>query len=314
MKSVKNKCLSMHSFLCKLMNMSKRNNKMGALPMWAAAFFWGTSFAFVKDALATLSPLNFVFWRFFLASLILYACFYKKINFTRSILEHGLLLGLLLSGVMIFQTIGLRYTTASTAAFITSFSVVLVAILESAFSKQWPSLYLIGSVFLAVIGIGIITLSNGFVINQGDIWVLLCAFSTAGYILFVSKASQTGEAFSLTFIQSLFVALIAGLGSLLTTGITVSNTPNVWIAIIYCGIFASFLAFFLQLHYQKYVSASKTATIFTFQPIFATVTAAIYLHEHLTLRFYLGAILLLIAVYLAEKHSRKKIILYPPHL
>lgn len=289
------------------MTLRKKEN-IGILALVLATLLWGITFSFIKDAVASLTPYNFIFWRFAIASVVLYIFFYRKIKFTRKTLEHGLLLGLFLAGIVFFQTIGLVYTTASTAAFITGFSVVLVALFETFFGKNWPSIYLILSAVLAVTGIGCITLAHGLVINQGDLWVLLCAFSTAGYILFASKASASGEAFSLTFLQSIFVFALAGGISQFSAGIVVPHHANVWIAILFCGIFASCLAFFLQLHYQQYVSASKAATIFTLEPVFATITAAIYLHERLTLRFYLGAILIFIAIFLAEKHSRRKVL------
>lgn len=290
------------------MMISKKENRNGTVALFLASLFWGMSFAFIRDAVSTINPMSFIFWRFLFASLVLYIFFYKKIKFSRKTLEHGFLLGFFLSGVIIFQTIGLFYTTAATTAFITGFAVVLVALFEVSFGKQWPSIYLLASVVLAVVGIGIITLGKGLAINQGDIWVLLSTFFSAGYILFVGKASKSGEAFSLTFIQSVFLCIVAGGIAFFTTGINKPQHINVWVAIIFCAIFASFLAFYLQLHYQKYVSANKAANIFALEPVFGAIMAALYLHERLNLQFYFGAVLIFIAVFLAEKHSRRKIL------
>ena len=285
----------------------QKNNLIGTGALVLATLLWGMTFAFIKDAVASLSPYDFIFWRFAVASIVLFVFFYKKIKFTRETLEHGLLLGLFLAGIIFFQTIGLVYTSASTAAFITSFAVVLVALCEALFGKAWPSLYLIGAALLAVIGIGFITLEHGLAVNQGDLWVLLCAFANAGYILFASKASKSNEAFSLTFLQSVFVFLVAGGISHVSTGIAVPHHPKIWFEILFCAIFASFLAFYLQLHYQKYISATKAATIFALEPVFATITAAFYLQERLTLQFYLGAAMIFIAIFFAEKHSSQKV-------
>ncbi|WED44246.1 DMT family transporter [Legionella cardiaca] len=288
--------------------MKKRESILGAGAILLATLFWGMTFAFIKDAVATLTPFNFLFWRFGIASILLLIIFWKKIKFTKPILHNGILLGIFLAGTVIFQTIGLRYTTASTASFITGLSVILVALFESLSNRSWPSIYVISAAFTALIGVGFITLSEGLAINQGDLWVLLCAFCFAGYILYAGKASRIHQPLSLTFIQSSFVCLIAGLASLLTASIAIPRETNVWISILFCSIFASILAFILQLQFQKYVSSTKAAIIFSLEPVFATITAAIYLNERLTPRFFVGALLIFFAILLSEKRSKQKVI------
>ena len=122
---------------------NKNKSILGVGAILLATLFWGMTFAFIKDAVATLSPFNFLFWRFGIASFLLLLIFWQKIRFDRQTLFYGTLLGLLLAGTVIFQTIGLRYTTASTASFITGLSVIVVALFESFLNKQWPSLYVI---------------------------------------------------------------------------------------------------------------------------------------------------------------------------
>ncbi len=74
------------------------------------------------------------------------------------------------------------------------------------------------------------------------------------------------------------------------------------------AIFTSIIAFLLQLHFQKYISSSKTAIIFSLEPVFATLTAAIYLKEQLTLQFFLGAVFIFIAILIAEKRAKENVI------
>lgn len=286
----------------------KKESLLGVGAIALATLIWGMTFAFIKDAVTTLTPFNFLFWRFSIASAILLILFWKKIKLTQSIFMHGVLLSIFLAGTVFFQTIGLRYTTASTASFITGLSVIIVALFESLLNRRFPSKYLIGAALLAIIGVGFITLANGFQINQGDLWVLLCAFSFAGYILFAGQASHLHEPFALTFLQSLFLCVIAGIASVFTTGIMIPEQTNVWVSILFCSIFASIIAFLLQLQFQKYVSATKAAIIFSLEPVFATITAAIYLHEQLTLQFFIGAFLIFSAILLSEKRVKEKIL------
>ncbi|MCW8409806.1 DMT family transporter [Legionella sp. PATHC035] len=281
---------------------------MGTGAILLATMFWGMTFAFIKDAVATLTPFNFLFWRFGIASVLLLLIFWQKIKFNQQTLFYGTFLGLLLAGTVIFQTIGLRYTAASTASFITGLSVILVALFESFLNKQWPSIYVVAAALIALVGVGLITLADGFTLNQGDVWVLLCAFCFAGYILFAGKASRIHQPISLTFIQAIFVCILAGVASLFTTKLAIPLQSNVWVAILFCSIFASIFAFLLQLQFQKYVSSTKAAIIFSLEPVFATITAAIYLHEQLTIQFYIGALMIFFAILLSEKRAKQKVI------
>ncbi|STX81333.1 permease, DMT superfamily [Legionella busanensis] len=287
-----------------------KDNKVfwGTSAILLATMLWGMTFSFIKDAVATLNPFNFLYWRFGIASVLLYILFFKKIKFNKKNIYYGVILGIFLAGTVVFQTIGLCYTTASTASFITGLSVVFVALFESFLNKCYPSLYLIVSVAFSIIGIGFITLSNGLTINQGDVWVLLCAFCFASYIIIAGKASRMHEPLTLTFLQSIFVCIVVGIASFLTDEIRLPQQINVWFAILFCSIFASIIAFILQLKFQRYVSSSKAAIIFSLEPVFATITAALYLKEKITTPFFIGALMIIMAILLSEYHTKKRII------
>src|SRR3990167_10204025 len=97
-----------------------KHSMFGIGAMLLATLLWGMTFAFIKDAVTLLTPFDFLFWRFGIASLLLGIFFSKKIKFNQRIFLHGFVLGIFLTGTVVFQTIGLRYTTASTASFITA--------------------------------------------------------------------------------------------------------------------------------------------------------------------------------------------------
>ncbi len=282
--------------------MKLENTGKATLAILLATLIWGMTFAFIKDAVTSTSPCNFLFWRFGMASLIMLVLFFKKIHFTdKKLLLQGIWLGLFLAATVFFQTIGLQYTDASTASFITGLSVVLVTLLVCLFERRWPSLYLVLAVFLTIIGVSFITLSHGMVINRGAIWVLLCAICFAFYIILAGKFSKSEQPITLTFVQLLTIFIITAVLGCVLGKINIPKVGSAWVGIVFCAIFASVIAFLLQLRYQRFVSASKTAIIFAAEPIFATITAALYLDEHLSLKFGIGAVLIFMGMILSEK-------------
>ncbi len=269
---------------------------------------WGVTFSFTKDAVGFMSPFDFLFWRFGIASLFLLVIFFKKIKlFDKKLILQGVWLGLFLAGTVIFQTIGLRYTSASTASFITGLSVILVPVYFCVIQKKLPQAQVMAALVLTILGIGLISLNSELSINIGDFWIILCAISFAIYVILASKFSHSGHAMTLTFVQSLTITAIVGIIDLSSGGYTLPRQINLWVAILYCALLASVLAFYLQIRFQRYISATKTALIFALEPVFATLTAIIYLDEQLTLKFVIGALCIFAGMLLSEVKLKKKL-------
>jgi len=274
-----------------------------------ATVFWGMTFALIKDAVATLDVFNFIFWRFLIASLFMLVVFFKFIEFrNKQLIWEGLLLGIFFGSGAIAQTIALTSSAASNVSFITSFEVIIVPLLLSLLHKKWPSLTVVLAVIATMCGIALLTLSDNIVgISRGDGWALLCAFCFAVYTILAGKFSHSGNPITLTFVQVLTLCIIVGLVNSFTHQITLPHLSNQWIAIIFCAIFASVFSFYLQIRFQKYVTATKTAIIFSTEPIFATLTAILYLHERLSHYFIMGALLIFFGILLSEFKLKKPI-------
>jgi len=79
-----------------------------------------------------------------------------------------------------------------------------------------------------------------------------------------------------------------------------NSSGTLWIGIGVCAIFATALAFSLQLWAQQYTTPSHAAILFTLEPVFAVATSYIVLGERLSLRALLGAALVLAGILAAE--------------
>jgi len=286
----------------------KQLRAIGAILL--ATLFWGMTFAFIKKAVSSLSPYNFLFWRFGIASLILFLFSFKTIKRESKTATYraGFFLGLFLLGTVLFQTIGLQTTPASTASFITGLSVILVPLFSSCIHQTLPKLKIIIAALIALAGIALISLQTGYSISSGEIWILLCAFCFALFIYLSGKYSKGHHAVGLTMAQCLTIFLISGVLGLITKTLSIPNGIETWVCILFCAIFASIFAFLLQLHYQKYISSTTTAIIFSCEPIFATLTAMVLLSEKLNNRFYFGAGLIFLAIIVSELNLKKSTI------
>ncbi|HTB16655.1 MAG TPA: DMT family transporter, partial [Bryobacteraceae bacterium] len=151
---------------------------------------WGVTFVIVKRALADASTLLFLTIRFGAAAFVLALIFrrhFRKDLGTGNLgmsLRAGALAGFCLFSGYTLQTLGLRYTTASKAAFLTGFTTPMVAVLSSIVYRRKPQFIEILGVATAFLGMALMTIPSGrFQIGGGDLLVAGCAVAFAFHIL-----------------------------------------------------------------------------------------------------------------------------------
>lgn len=268
------------------------------------AAVWGLTFVTVKNAIQLLPPFSFNFYRFSLAALVmlLFALPTWK-NLNKGTVKAGLLLGLFLFAGYSFQTLGLVYTSASNAGFITGLSVVFVPLIATLLSKQFPGTGVIAGVICATIGLALLSMGDLRSFNLGDILVLFCAVSFALHIIYVGRFSRHHSTVWLVTWQIAAVAILSGLSSFYFEPGLNQFVPEAWSALIITALLATCLAFFTQNYMQRFTSPSHTAIIFTTEPVFAAIFAVWLLQETLLPNAYWGGALILLGMLLAELRS-----------
>ncbi len=264
---------------------------------------WGSTFAIIKGILDQILPFTFLAYRFFLATFVLYIIFWKRSkNINKIILKKGSLIGIFLFLGYAFQTVGLKYTTATKAGFITGLSVVLVPIISYFFIKEKIYRNSVIGVILAVTGLWFLNYNNSFNFNLGDFLVLLCAVSFALHIISVGLYTKKLDYVLLVIIQLATVFVLSLLMALFfeRPEIHLSYSSNVWWAIILTGVFATALAFYMQNRFQRYSTATKTAIIFSGEPIFAAVFAYLLLGEKVGLIAWIGGLLIIFGMIISQ--------------
>ena len=282
---------------------SKNHNRIKAdLSLLSVALIWGLTFVTVKNAIADMAPYTFIAIRFALAFVFMAVfCFKKLIKTDIKTLFSGIVLGMLLFLGYAFQTIGLQYTTASNAGFITGLSVILVPLIYAFLNKTSPHFLVILGAISAGVGLGFLCLQDGYIYNTGDLIVLSCAFFFALHIVILGHYAPKIDATVLASIQIASVALFSGIASLLfESHIPVVFTGAVWVGLLTTAIPATALAFFIQSSMQRHTTPAHTAVIFSLEPVFAGVFGYLLLNEVIGVKGVWGAALVFLGMILSE--------------
>jgi drug/metabolite transporter (DMT)-like permease len=297
----------------------KRDIRADAL-LVGVTLVWGTSFVVVKNAFERSPPLQFLFWRFGIASVLLaiLLLFQRRRRRSSGLLRDGLVVGALLAGGMGFQVLGVPSTTASKAAFLTGISVVLTPFAGYIRTRRLPSLENALGVLLAGAGFFLLTYpTDGGPIGRGDLLVGACGVVFAFYIVELAERSPRHDALPLTGIQLACVCGLAGAVSLALRlffpGLPEAARearPVVWQgtflwSVLYLASIGTIGTFFAQTWAQKRMSATHAAIIFALEPVFAALFAAWILHERLGFRGVAGGVLVLAGIGVSEMRLRR---------
>jgi len=265
------------------------------------ALIWGSTFVLVKQSVARFPVYAFLSIRFALATAVLLLLFGQRLKLLNAqMVLAGIVIGLSLFGGYAFQTIGLQYTTASKAGFVTGLSVVIVPILSVWLLKRIPGRQALLGVVLSTIGLALLTLGQDLTSSYGDLIVLGCAFCFALHITIVSVFAPRTDALALTIVQLLVVAVLSGAVSLVTASWPGTIPTNIWVAAGFTGVLATAMAFAVQNTVQTWTTATHTALIFASEPVFAALFGYLLAGERLTEWALVGCVLILAGTLLAE--------------
>lgn len=275
--------------------------------LFSATFIWGATFIFTKVGLEDCPPSLFVILRFCIALLLSIIFFGKHLKSIDSVIfKRGAILGLLFGGGFLLQTYGLGYTTVSKSAFITGMTVPITPFVFYLIQRKPIQLWSKIGVAVSSIGLYIFTDPSIDNINFGDVLTLVSTFFWAFYITLMDKYTKGNRGFNLTaayvvmqFIAATPLAVISFF--LLDYGdIYFNPSKDLFIALAFNGILASFFVTFIHTGVQKYTTPVKAALIFSLEPVVAGFIAALTLSEYLVLREYIGATIMMTGLFISE--------------
>lgn len=285
------------------------------IALLTVAVIWGLTFTAQRVGMEFLGPFTFNAVRAILGSIslvpviILFKLMQKKKRKQYSpekikvrrlrLLQGGLACGLVLFLGMTLQQIGLIYTSAGKAGFITALYIVIVPIL-SFFYKHKITANVWVSVFLAAVGLYLLCCKTNMSVAPADLILIISALMFAVHIMVINHYSPKVNPIKLSCAQ-FFVA-----GILSIVPMFIFETPdihNIWLAkdaIIYSGFFACGVAYTLQIAGQKNTSPVVASLILSLESVFAVIGGFLILHEVLSLRELIGCGFMITATILSQ--------------
>lgn len=258
--------------------------------------FWGISYAVTKIAVGHTSASTFLFYRFLGATLVLAVIFRQQYNWRRGAM---LAVPLVLNSFLI--TLGIKYTSASQAAFLTGTCVVIVPALKLLFFrtaipfKTW----LAGGI--ALVGLSVICLKDGFRMSTGDLYTIGGTFIFSLYLIQVEKAAKrSGIISSLVPMFAMCTVIAAGIAMGDTHAVWVPAGRGFWVGIVYCALFSTAYMYTVSNLAQRYINSEKVAIIYLFEPVFGATAAYFIVGEALTWRLLSGGILIFVGTLISE--------------
>ncbi len=203
------------------------------------------------------------------------------------------------------QQIGLLYTTAGKASFITSLYIVAVPLLGLALKNTLRLSHILGCL-IAVAGLYLLAFHDaGASINVGDLFELIGVFFWSCHILCIGRFAPSYPGIFLSFGQFIACTLFNGIAMFLCGEIvTLSLIASSAIAILYCGIFSSCVGYTLQIIAQKHVAPTEASLLCSFEMIFGALAGILLLGEWMSSREFIGCLLMTIGIFSAQIPSR----------
>ena len=279
--------------------MSSRSNRLATVALLAVAASWGVAFVWMKDAINAQPFYDFLAIRFTIAAgLMILARPRALTKMNSALLWRGSLLGLILGLAYLAQTIGLEQSTAAITGFFTGLYVVLTPVLAYFLLRQKLTPKVLVGVVIATVGLGLISF-DGLSAASGILPLVICALLYALHIVGLGAWSKDLDSYALTIVQLVGVAAVSWVGAL-TDGYQPPPNPSVWGAVLFCAVFATAAAFYVQTWAQSKMEASRVAIVLTTEIVFAASFAYAIGQEQPRPQTVLGGALMLLAMLIVE--------------
>ena len=279
-----------------------------AVMLLLTSLIWGTAFVAQSVGMDFLEPFTFNGVRSFIGGVTLLPGIWllEKMNgkpevdgTRKDLIQGGIACGLLLFAASSLQQMGIQYTTAGKAGFITAFYIVFVPVL-GIFLKKAAGWKVWMSVFLALIGLYFLCIKEGFSIGKGDIMIFACALVFAVHILVIDYFSPRTDGVKMSCIQFLVCGILTAIPAIILEHPNLSSFSGAWGATLYAGVMSCGVAYTLQIVGQKNMNPTVASLILSLESCISVLAGWIILGQKLSTREIIGCVVMFGAIVLAQ--------------
>ena len=283
-----------------------------SLILLLTATIWGIAFVAQSEGGEAVGPLTFNATRNIIGSLVLIPVILllNKINpqsnsadFTESdrqpmasscsnpfsrnktLIAGGIICGICLCLASNFQQFGIQYTSVGKAGFLTACYIIIVPIL-GLFMKKKCSPFIWVAVVMALIGLYLLCITDGFSIGKGDFLVLICAFLFSLHILVIDYFLVCG--------------ILTAIPAIILEHPNLSSFSGAWGATLYAGVMSCGVAYTLQIVGQKNMNPTVASLILSLESCISVLAGWIILGQKLSTREIIGCVVMFGAIVLAQ--------------
>jgi drug/metabolite transporter (DMT)-like permease len=282
-----------------------REHIQADLLLLLVACVWGFGFVAQRAGMEYLGPYTFNGIRFLLGAVCLFPLTLLKKNSHEEgrgqgmklipPLQAGLLAGMFLFAGATLQQLGLQYTTAGKAGFITGLYVVLVPVIGLFFGQRTHLGTWLGG-FLAVTGLYFLSIEGDWGISYGDLLEVAGAFFWACHVLLLSYLSPRTNSLKLAMFQFFLCGAMSLVVGFVLENIHVVHIIQAWVPLFYGGVISVATGYTLQVVVQKKAHPAHAAILLSLESAFAALGGWLLLAETLSLRAFLGCVLMLMGM------------------
>ena len=279
------------------------------LLMLIAAAIWGFAFVAQREGMETMGPFLFSGVRFLIGVVALSPVVWylskkpqqshKAEVSAKKLILAGTVAGLLLFGGISCQQVGLQYTTAGKAGFITGLYIFFVPLIGLFLGQRTGSGTWLGAT-IALFGLYLLTIKEDFTIAEGDLLQLICAVFFAAHVLVIGYLAKRMDTLKLALVQYLVCGVISLLIAIAIEMISWDMIIATAIPLLYAGVMSTGIAYTLQVVAQQHAHSSHAAIILSLEGAFAVLGGWLLLDEHLPARGLLGCALMLTGMFLSQ--------------
>ena len=288
----------------------KNKQLISSLFLSLAAIIWGFAFVAQKVGMEFIGPFLFNGIRFLMGSLILFP-FVIYINNkqnksiksnTKSSFLYGIVLGIVLFLASSAQQIGMVSTTAGNAGFITGLYVIFVPIFGVLLKQLVPKI-IWPAAALAIAGLYLLSVKDGFSMSMGDIWVSISAILWAVHVLMVGHLSKHIDPVFLALQQFLVCGILSLITAFSFEVIDLNLIMLAWGPLLYGGVLSVGVAFTLQVVGQEHAHPASASLLLSSESLFAAIGGWLILNEQMSLRALLGCSFILTGIILVQVYQ-----------